>query len=88
MYFGERNVCLDGNGNRNGNSLDERLNFYEYMRQEVLSKKKVLELIDKRLEMVNKREARPLLGTALWCLQKDPKKKPDMREVIKMLLMN
>ncbi|KAF6140542.1 hypothetical protein GIB67_035569 [Kingdonia uniflora] len=90
MFFGERNVCLDDSGNRNdkqeGNSQEERITFHKYMRQEVLSKEKGLELIDKRLKMVNAHEALSLLETALWCLQEDPKERPDMREVITMLL--
>ncbi|KAF6167031.1 hypothetical protein GIB67_041286 [Kingdonia uniflora] len=92
MFFGKRNVCFDSNGNhsdkQHGNSQEERLKFYMYMRQEVLSKGKALELIDKRLDLVNKREARSLLKTALQCVQEDPKERPDMRGVIKTLLTN
>ncbi|KAF6167030.1 hypothetical protein GIB67_041285 [Kingdonia uniflora] len=92
MFFGKRNVCFDSNGNhsdkQHGNSQEERLKFYMYIRQEVLPKGKALELIDKRLELVNKREARSLLETALQCVQEDPKERPDMRGVIKMLLTN
>ncbi|KAF6145239.1 hypothetical protein GIB67_041434 [Kingdonia uniflora] len=90
MFFGKRNVCLDDNGNRNdkqdGNSQEERFNFYKYMSQEVLSKGKISELIDKRLEMVNNREAHSLLKTALRCVDKNPMERPDMRGVFKILL--
>ncbi|KAF6145230.1 hypothetical protein GIB67_041425 [Kingdonia uniflora] len=40
MFFGKRNVCLDGHGNRSDkqdyNSPEERLKYYMYMRLEVL----------------------------------------------------
>ncbi|KAF6145674.1 hypothetical protein GIB67_002768 [Kingdonia uniflora] len=93
MFFGERNVCLDGSGKRSDKQDDhsqgQRLSFYTYMRDKVLSsEEKILELIDERLEMVNARQVRSLLETALMCLQEDPEERPDMRDVIKMLGTN
>ncbi|KAF6143598.1 hypothetical protein GIB67_012397 [Kingdonia uniflora] len=93
MFFGERSVCLDGSGNRSDKQDDhsqgQRLSFYTYMREKVLSsEEKILELIDERLEMVNARQVQSLLKTALMCLQEDPKERPGMREVIKMLRTN
>ncbi|KAF6170325.1 hypothetical protein GIB67_043015 [Kingdonia uniflora] len=53
MFFGERCICLDGNGNRNdkasGNSGEERLKFYRYLWSKAIIRGKYVELMDKRL---------------------------------------
>ncbi|KAF6170332.1 hypothetical protein GIB67_043022 [Kingdonia uniflora] len=105
MFFGERCICLDGNGNRNdkasGNSGEERLKFYRYLWSKAIIRGKYVELMDKRLiedkeadegdkrlmedKKADERIARFLLLTALWCLQEDPKGRPEMQGVVKKL---
>ncbi|KAF6165050.1 hypothetical protein GIB67_000634 [Kingdonia uniflora] len=78
MLFGKRNVCFNVKGNR--------LNYYTYLSDIATFKKDnvLLKLIDKRLFEVGEvdiMEARLLLSTAIDCLEEDPTKRPDMRQV-------
>ncbi|KAF6170335.1 hypothetical protein GIB67_043025 [Kingdonia uniflora] len=93
LFFGERYVCLDGDGNdiciKGGNSGQELRTFHDYL-WDKLKQKSVIDLIDKRLLMedgkVNENEANSLVHAALRCLEENPKKRPgDMREVLQIL---
>ncbi|KAF6162830.1 hypothetical protein GIB67_029099 [Kingdonia uniflora] len=71
-----------------GKSQKEQRTFHALMWKK-LRKRKVMELIDKRVMAdgeVDDREARSLIYVALWCLDEDPKKRAgDMRHVVDML---
>ncbi|KAF6176320.1 hypothetical protein GIB67_011109 [Kingdonia uniflora] len=89
MFFGQRNVCFDQDGNYiEDANPQQRLLFHTFM-LEKLRQMEIVELIDKRLvedDGVIPLEAYHLVRVALSCLEEDPKERPsDMREVVDML---
>ncbi|KAF6162837.1 hypothetical protein GIB67_029106 [Kingdonia uniflora] len=82
MFFGRRLTETDGR-----NPPVVRLEFSKDMWQR-LAKRKLEDKIDKRLmkdRKFNEQEACTLLHAALWCLEEDPMKRRDMRQVVDML---
>ncbi|KAF6140002.1 hypothetical protein GIB67_020393 [Kingdonia uniflora] len=82
MFFGRRLTETDG-----CNPPVVRLEFSKDMWQR-LAQRKFEDKIDKRLMKdgeFNEQEACTLLHAALWCLEEDPMKRRDMRQVVDML---
>ncbi|CAN7038085.1 unnamed protein product [Brassica rapa subsp. trilocularis] len=89
MIGGRRSIMKveveETNKNTNKKSKKKKLEYFPRIVNQKMRERKVMEIVDERVEAGDEGQVMKLVCVALWCLQEKAKNRPDMAMVIEML---
>ncbi|KAF8097840.1 hypothetical protein N665_0280s0041 [Sinapis alba] len=89
MIGGRRSIMKveaeETNKKTNKKSKKKKLEYFPRIVNQKMRERKVMEIVDQRLEVGDEEQVMKLVCVALWCIQEKAKNRPDMAMVIEML---
>ncbi|CAG7891977.1 unnamed protein product [Brassica rapa] len=89
MIGGRRSIMKveveETNKNTNKKSKKKKLEYFPRIVNQKMRERKVMEIVDERVEAGDEGQVMKLVCVALWCIQEKAKNRPDMAMVIEML---
>ncbi|KAJ4910795.1 putative receptor-like protein kinase [Raphanus sativus] len=89
MIGGRRSIMKveveETNKKTNKKSKKKKLEYFPRIVNQKMRERKIMEIVDQRLELGDEEQVMKLVCVALWCIQEKAKNRPDMAMVIEML---